>query len=1306
MISPAVENHAVRPPSPHISLLADVQVDQAAQSLAFPQSQEREEESLLSTTERAVSGPHEDEGRSDSRSDTTMKDVSIWRPLHTRPLIIIAFSAWFVALIGALAALYTISEHNQGLFPSTNELQYLWRYTPVAVLTLTTSLWGLVDYDVRVTAPWNDIMKSSGYQPLHKQSSALLLDYIDMLSIKVPLHATYNRHFAALGSSIILVLLQCQTVISAGLLAVSRIEAENQQIPFILTSKFTDSGSINLHDTNNLAHSRMFHTLTGESSFPDGCTDRWAYQTFSTFSHGIATSEVLVDALTYGLSCEPGNMTLMSLGSLLFLNDSHTTNGNNAVEVIEPSYLKFQIGDCELPEILRYDALGTQNGTNIAQWWTISLAEGFVPGNCNSSDMDRDHKRLIVSFSTIEYIVSSKRNVSEDVGGQVHQGMNYTYQATRVRATTLVCAGTYNFTTVRVQTRNNTRQITSVEDTGPPRTLPNFHPWTIIQSMKSITLDVETKNKTNPFPDQLQACDGNCSSMSSWDIADLYNAWNELHQRFAVFYWHDTMFNPANIGTFGTGTIVSNRLVVQDLACHFLIGSLSICLIILVGFGIQIPKSCGFSCRIGSPWSVGMLSGMAWLLSFPRELGGTDLKQLKLEINRPGHTVPGFDPASCPRLIKSWGLRSVSRIGILLYMALLIATLETALSQSERMNGIGDIENDSYLHYAWTTGPAVVLTLLSMAISSVDFQTRMMEPFAFLTQTADLDIIDLDLLRPSWPAILKQEWWSRSFGALATTTTTLVAAWLTIASASLFHELPVPSTSELQIESTSRFVTSGQWCDNRASFPDSSPILIGNQSYPATSYENLVFPELSLDKAALDSIQYDFNNKDFNITATIQALRPSLSNCHLYSAADIETTRLQQVIINDGNTLRTYGAAQIVDFIAVTVRGERLHDCPWRKDWTVNGSGDSLQPAPDVRRNYTATFPMPIFADGQFGAAQQRCSSYLFIWGRHSLNNPDYSSTSVLSCNQTMGEVVSVEMNFAGSNSTLDLARPVQPLNASSIWNSTIRLPDDSTTFSKCVSGVTTSVFDIPLHELYQMLYLNSPATPKNCSFDGFFGQLVTSRYATLMASIGDILQENAVKDAILFQHSIIAAHALDGIGRITNLSALNFPDSEGSFVPVALLSDSMFEPHTFDATVIYENDRLRLIQDKKATRILEGLLALTMVLFLLGWALAHKKPVLPRAPTSIASVLALLAGGDLLEAMYKDNDEEARTTADLKLMLGEDCRVWLGMGPPDGSAPAAGGRKRFGVWVTAGPFREREKPAPARNRESEDELS
>lgn len=96
------------------------------------------------------------------------------------------------------------------------------------------------------------------------------------------------------------------------------------------------------------------------------------------------------------------------------------------------------------------------------------------------------------------------------------------------------------------------------------------------------------------------------------------------------------------------------------------------------------------------------------------------------------------------------------------------------------------------------------------------------------------------------------------------------------------------------------------------------------------------------------------------------------------------------------------------------------------------------------------------------------------------------------------------------------------------------------------------------------------------------------------------------------------------------------------------------------------------------STYILEGLLGAVLVLTLASWALAPRPDVLPRSPTSIANILSLAAGGNLLELMAdKKGSLHSRSFFD-------NYRFWLGWRtvPSTAEGRDGHGQKRFSIWV------------------------
>lgn len=110
-----------------------------------------------------------------------------------------------------------------------------------------------------------------------------------------------------------------------------------------------------------------------------------------------------------------------------------------------------------------------------------------------------------------------------------------------------------------------------------------------------------------------------------------------------------------------------------------------------------------------------------------------------------------------------------------------VAALEVTLHISKTKDGLGNVGDDTYIHYLWTSMPALLLECLVLMISSMDFTIRSLVPYIILNNVVTADVfVDLELLDMSTPWAIYKEARLRSIGVLATTTTLLIAYFFTI----------------------------------------------------------------------------------------------------------------------------------------------------------------------------------------------------------------------------------------------------------------------------------------------------------------------------------------------------------------------------------------------------------------------------------------------------------------------------------------------------------------------------------------------
>ncbi|KAI0167862.1 hypothetical protein BJ166DRAFT_623667 [Pestalotiopsis sp. NC0098] len=297
---------------------------------------------------------------------------------------------------------------------------------------------------------------------------------------------------------------------------------------------------------------------------------------------------------------------------------------------------------------------------------------------------------------------------------------------------------------------------------------------------------------------------------------------------------------------------------------------------------------------------------------------------------------------------------------------------------------------------------------------------------------------------------------------------------------------------------------------------------------------------------------------------------------------------------------------------------------------------------------------------------------FAYAWGTGSstLDYPTDLAGWTMTCNTTL-ESLDVAVSYLGSNLVFSESHPPEPIESS------VRsVPDRRNRSSE---HATPDMFS-PWRD-WSRDTLGSLTPPNKTLMDPFFQQLVTSRYAIPLDYLGDPTQVTAVEDAIIFQHSIIAAQYISR----NFLLNVSFADSTGApnvtlFPALSNQHDGVVDTGVYEAMATDSHGTQRVVQDPIATRLLQALLLATFALTLAGWVLGAWKPVLPRPPTSIASILALLAGGEVLEHMYGGGKGDCLTLEEAMSRFDEDCSFRLGWGRGNGDGPDA--PQRSGIWV------------------------
>jgi hypothetical protein len=235
-------------------------------------------------------------------------------------------------------------------------------------------------------------------------------------------------------------------------------------------------------------------------------------------------------------------------------------------------------------------------------------------------------------------------------------------------------------------------------------------------------------------------------------------------------------------------------------------------------------------------------------------------------------------------------------------------------------------------------------------------------------------------------------------------------------------------------------------------------------------------------------------------------------------------------------------------------------------------------------------------------ANPDQCSDWLYVWGELASTGDAELSTrklNILSCNESVESVETDVIYYGEKLQIMDWNPPVAKTSTA--------LPQNMT--------LPPLRYDTPFEPLADAM------------LDPFFTTLVS------MNQVGErTLAEGAegsakmVQAAIKRQHEHIRAQSL----------SLQFQEP-GKSGPIETASALMRRQARPSISANVRSSRLILRLDWVVTRLVQALLGAVLLLQSISWAVIGA-PQLPRAPTSIASVMAWLVDGNVLEYMSPDS--------------------------------------------------------------------
>lgn len=1155
-------------------------------------------------------------GDGDGNEDGDTAPASAWQPSYLRRRALGGFAACFGALILGLEVLLSVSDKRQGLASSSAHLHYIWKYGPTAVLTVITASWRRVVFQAKMTAPWLRLTHTK--RPISAEQT-ILLDYLDMWTHQVLFTACRHRDWLVLLSTATTMALLAATVLSTSLLNLAPTRVA-QPVPVVLQSRFRNDASL-MEQAGTGAFLTMMGLVNNTLSFPDGTSSRFVHQkfTYDNTKHGPDTEmRVVVDGIAVDVQCKGAN-----------LDGWRNSNTESTIDV------RISTPDCRLESTV--DTISTVDKSH------LDLVARYWGGYCNDTGRPGDF-RLGVAVMELDKDYESRLNDRPPINRAVQ------------RSTQLICSPTYSLVKLDVMSQaGNVQQLALVED-SPPGMLDHVGLSDMLAFMYGRSMPARLENWAR-YPDICGGfaslpdyCDKGQSIdldqrlvlalllygpsptpplSSLFDAPMLGNFTAYFLQQYIIQAVNEGLAEPTSETVTGTSRALVGRLLVRSLPTHWMAACLAAAMSLAAAMVTLAPRRWALprppNTIVGIALNSAARGGILQMLSNPA---------VRAKVQPKGHLDSANSSLSSKRQLWPWSsvtrrpagkearfseiksasypttpvdtakrhgpvaIKPLARSAVILTIIALIVVLETLLRRSQRSDGLAEIlDGDTVFNYLWSFGPAIISLLLAAYHTCVDFTVRSRQPLKNMCgrQGAPYaSTVGLNLVDSSLPAIVVTEVKTRAFGPLCTTTASLLAAVLTVFSASLFSTKSTQLSSSNRLQLQDAFAPSLPLGYNTSDwgFIAAPLILTKNMSYPAFTYEDLVLPRLKLEVPFSGNGTGDMSRSSsnpFNVKATVPALRPRL-DCRFYDPSFINASiidqeakpsRIEVELIEESGTPLNWTYCKVIS--ADFEKGAE-------SEYTV-GLGAINSEIPGFERTSLINSGNGCGAD------------FVFVWGTTSRSSSEQTSITGYGCNETI-EAVETTVHLVGPDLRID---PSNPPGITTRPPITTLLRPNRTTSRR--GAAYKDVEDIYMSSAQHIV----PAGP--ATIDQFFRILTTSPLlATPASALADETWTQRITAAIQRQHAIIRAQSLSADYRRPVDDAQDSGDSINNINLLALAAagggtGQEEDPtnNSVNATVADPQGRTRLLQDAGSTRVLEGLLGAVLVFSVAGWVLLSR---------------------------------------------------------------------------------------------------
>ena len=1128
-----------------------------------------------------------------------------WRPIFLQRKVLVAFFAIFAAAIITMEALLDYSSKNAGLETTDRAAGYVWRLAPTALFTVIAAVWNRVEFQAKMAAPWLRLSKGGG-----DAEKTVLLDYHSMIKPVLIRQAIKNGDYVVACAAVISLLLRISIIISTGMVSLVFFMGSTQNAAITMLSEFVNDPS-GLAGAGPLSVFTMLAIEQGNTSLPEGVSDRFAFQQFGSDFPSTTEFHAQVDGFSAALDCEVASMSLAGVE-----NTPAGVRFNTA----------FRAGGCSvtLPVVSQsFSGSGTANRTH-------PFAR-FGRASCGNSTSVED-QRIVIVFGTGSIAGNANLNTptaSATVNGSIPQSQQ------------LICKPTYSISTLDIIRNSTVVRAVGLAPTPNARTLDRVQPWDIAEAFfRSYGSPVAglSDARSSAFPAAqnvnvdapmnlafgLLARNGAVGTPATYfDAETLQNVTESFFQQQAAVIARTSLMRPSSARGSCVGFLNAERLVVRTVAVQ-IIAVLASFMVLLDMVIICLVPGRGFLPRDPNTImdTATLLAHSKTLLQSLRGAGGGDTATLRERLHRSTYytgvepyaggsaaTDQGYFTVFGGTELKTvyaeqtarWpfpsGLHPAQRVLSLFLTAGFIGALEGTLTVSNNGNGLAAVGDDTVLHFLWTSLPALIFGAFALLFVSASFSVRAIAPYAELTRGGTFETMTMNFVDRSTPMVLYKSLRTRNLAVFGSTLAAFLAILWPIFTSTMFTTISIPATAAVQLQLQDAFAGANP-AGVRNGTLISSLILEGNLSYPAFTFEDLAFPTVTLPGAASDLRA----SSDLMVTATIPAARPTMS-CLFFRQGELSI-----------NLTNNYRVGDIVNPLRVDIPGEQT-----RGGTELLASTFIIGTSAPTNGSAVAVDPNAFFGRGDVRPGRttggQPSNHWAYVWGQLSgagTNQAAIRTISALTCDETMQQV-DVATTFAGPSLRIDPANPPRPLEG------------------------TARASDAPL-AAFDYAGLVNITTPH--LLDGFFAALVSSRAAVAVTDLGVAdarVAQQTVAQAVMRQHRSIRTQVLSASAR---------GPGNPRAVPATLSS--------------LRAGARRVAQDAATTRTLQALLAAAMLFSMVSWALLPAPNALPRAaPTTLAGAAALLADGNVLG--FFGRGAEWQTTDEVRARFRDGLHVTAG---------------------------------------------